>query len=485
MADVDSSDRPAPGPVTKVTYAGRQKRQRESVASYKDPTDSEDEPQDQDPQSSPVKRTASEKMSTKNPSPKKVEVHLPGPSPKRPRHDAPELGSAKKPVSKARKATHSRAGSAISNFREDTMDAGRVSPSKPVSDIGMKPPSMVAVQRTETPEDGADDRSSIGESSKLRVRKTEAERRQFLEEDPHSGDVEAHRVFCKACDTWIELNLRRRYIMRLWLEHRKQCKSATTESPSKVKVEQEGKAAEDAIEDDDASVAATSVTEGHRRVVKEEDRKALLEADPRVTEVKPDMVFCKDCQKWVKLSPSTRYSLYHWRKHSQKCTSNVPSSRVATAQRKLKLVNDPHMESFTARSVDCKLCRATVELGGSSDYDLTNWEEHKSVVHSVGPSTSPAVSAEVVPKPIEDTSAGSPRPPPSSASTDETVVATDSSPPRKGTKRAREDDDIPERAVRQRDDAYIAPEGDAPGFLGWIVAPVKNFIRGFREGLAG
>ncbi|KAH9846139.1 hypothetical protein C2E23DRAFT_898781 [Lenzites betulinus] len=469
MADVVSSpDRSAP--VAKVTYGGRQKRRRESVTSYKEHTDSEDEPQNLNPQSSSVKLTPSVKMSTKNPSPKKVEVHLPGPSPKRPRHDAPESASAKKPVSRARKGAHSRAGGA--------------SPTKPASSAGMKPPSIIAAQRTETPEDGADDRSSIGESSKARMRKTEAERRQFLEEDSQSGDVEAHRVFCKACNVWIELNPKRRYIMRLWLEHRKQCKSSATESPTKDKPE-EDKPAEDAMEDDDASVAATSVAEGHRRVVKEEDRKALLEADPRITEVKPDMVFCKDCQKWVKLSPNTRYSLYHWRKHSQKCTSNVPSSRVATAQRKLKLVNDPHMKSFTARSVDCKLCHATIELEGSSDYDLTKWEEHKAAVHSVETAASPVVSVEGTSKPNDGANVESPRPPPSTASTDETVVAADSSPPRKGTKRAREDDDVPERSVRPRDEAYVAPQGDAPGFLNWIVAPVKNFFRGFREGLSG
>ncbi|KAI0629336.1 hypothetical protein C8Q77DRAFT_1143421 [Trametes polyzona] len=411
---------------------------------------------------------------------------LPGPSPKRPRREASETASAKKPASRARKAPHSRAGSIASIAREDTVDASQASPTKPVSSVNTKPVSLAA-QPTEALEDGADDRSSIGESSKLRARKTEAERRQFLEEDPNSGDVEAHRVFCKACDAWVDLNPKRRYIMRLWLEHRKQCKTVAAESPSKAKSEQEEKPAETAAaEDDGASVAATSVAEaGHRRVVKEEDRKAILEGDPRITEVKPDSAFCKDCQKWVKLSPNTRYSLYHWRVHTQKCTSAVPSSRVATAQRKLKLVNDPHMKSFTARSVDCKLCNVTVELVGTSDYDLTKWEEHKSTAHGIDTTTpgAGAVDASTAPKAAEG---GSPRPPPSTASTDETVVATDS-PPRQGKKRAREDDeeDVPERSVRPRDETYTAPEGESPGFLNWIAAPFKNFLRGFREGLAG
>ncbi|KAI9062543.1 hypothetical protein FKP32DRAFT_1573873 [Trametes sanguinea] len=418
---------------------------------------------------------------TKNPSPKKVDVHLPGPSPKRPRHEpTAESISAHKPVSRARRGNHSRAGSIASIAREDTLDASEVSPTKPISSASTKPRSTIA-QRTETPEDGADDRSSIGESSaKMRSRKTEAERRQFLEEDPNTGDVEPHRVFCKACDSWIDLNPKLKYVMRLWLEHKKQCKSIVADSKPTDKPE-ESKVAEEAAADDGASVAATSVVDGgHRRVAKEEDRKAILEADPKVAELKPDAAFCKDCQKWVKLSAQTRYSLYHWRVHTQKCSSGVPSSRVATPQRKLKLVNDEHVKAFTPRSVECKLCGTTVELGTTADYDLTKWEEHKSSEHSLE-IEAPASRSN------EGMSVGSPRPPPSTASTEDTVVATDSSPARKGVKRAREDDDaeVEDRSVRQRGESYEAPEGENPGFLDWLVAPVKNFIRGFREGLAG
>ncbi|KAI0372617.1 hypothetical protein BV20DRAFT_963647 [Pilatotrama ljubarskyi] len=486
MSDALSSP-PRNGPVTKVTYAGRQKqRRRESVASYKEESSSEeDEQQDENKQPSPAKRTASTKMAAKNPSPKKVDVHLPGPSPKRPRHEASGGASAKKPASRARKGAHSRAGSVVSIAREDTMDASNISPTKPMSSVSSKPRS-VAAQRTEIADDGADDRSSIGESSKGRIRKTEAERRQFFEEDPNTGDVEPHRVFCKACDVWVELNPKRRYIMRLWLEHRKQCKGAATASPIKVRTNEHTAAAEEAAEDDGTSVAATSTMDaGHKRVMKEEDRKAILEADSRIGEVKPEAVFCKDCQKWVKLSPTTRYSLYHWRVHNQRCSSGVPSSRVATAQRKLKLVNDSNVKAFTPRSVECRLCSATVELEGSSEYDLTKWDEHKSTAHNLDTTPTEAPASTSSKPQSEGASRASPRPPPSTASTEETVVATDATPPSKGVKRAREDDDVPQRSVRPRDEAYEAPEGDAPGFLNWLVAPVKNFFRGFREGLSG
>ena len=82
-----------------------------------------------------------------------------------------------------------------------------------------------------------------------------------------------------------------------------------------------------------------------------------------------------------------------------------------------------------------------------------------------------------------------PRPPPSVADTEDTVVGTEGTTPQtpqKGTKRSREDDEEDaDRAVRQRGESYEPPQGENPGFLDWITQPFKNFIRGFREGLAG
>jgi hypothetical protein len=54
-----------------------------------------------------------------------------------------------------------------------------------------------------------------------------------------------------------------------------------------------------------------------------------------------------------------------------------PSSRVATAERKLKLVNDASAKSFSGTSVDCKHCDTTIALDGEGDYNLSKWQEHK------------------------------------------------------------------------------------------------------------
>ena len=56
-----------------------------------------------------------------------------------------------------------------------------------------------------------------------------------------------------------------------------------------------------------------------------------------------------------------------------------PSSRVTAAERKLRLVNDKDARpGFTENSVQCARCDANVALEGDGDYNLTNWELHKS-----------------------------------------------------------------------------------------------------------
>lgn len=56
-----------------------------------------------------------------------------------------------------------------------------------------------------------------------------------------------------------------------------------------------------------------------------------------------------------------------------------PSDRVASAERKLKLVNDSQVKSFTEHEVVCHDCGEKVQLIGSGNYNLTKWDEHKLV----------------------------------------------------------------------------------------------------------
>ncbi|KAI0924210.1 hypothetical protein AcW2_005153 [Taiwanofungus camphoratus] len=434
MMEEDRMSSPERSKSVKVTYSGRRKKRRDSVASHAEdtPDDATDDQETKDggliseSDGGLAKGTGKQKAM-----PKKVNVPLPGPSPtraKRENHDSPVSG--KKPISKVKKASHSRASSIAANAVDIGDEKGPYSPAKPASITGSRKPKSQISSSPQTPDAAADDRSSIGESigesskASSRVRKSEAERMEFLQSDPHSGEVEPHRVFCTACKAWVGLNPKRRYVMALWITHRKQCGKKYThyEKPDPSDFKSDAGA-----EDDDDSISISL---------------------PR------------------------------------------PSKRIATAQRKLQLVNDAQVKKFTDHSVECSLCGVEIQLEGELEYDLTNWEDHKTTCfRNMSPSkhvsSSGASAVSSVSPAIATKVAKSARPPPSTTSTDATVIGSESSPSRVGEKRPREDDqDGEKRSVRPRSERYEAPEGDAPGFLDWLVLPFRSFVRGFREGLS-
>jgi hypothetical protein len=111
----------------------------------------------------------------------------------------------------------------------------------------------------------------------------------------------------------------------------------------------------------------------------EPQRRAMLKADPRVEEVRAHEVFCRDCQTWVKLHPSSTFDLRRWRTHCSMCpgTNSQPSDRVTAAERRLKLVNDSQASAVEPQRVLCKLCDVFVSLSGEGEYNLSRWDEHK------------------------------------------------------------------------------------------------------------
>jgi len=241
--------------------------------------------------------------------------------------------------------------------------------------------------------------------------------------------------------------------MRLWIVHRKQC----------------GKQG-GSHEKDDASVLAKEA-----EMDDEDDRTSVAPSEPA------------------------------GRKDKQKGSFATPSSRVALAQRKLQLVNDAQVKSFTSHTAECALCGKVVSLASSVEYDLSEWEKHKLtctraslMVSSPKPAPTPAkmqppaplhkTPAELRPVDESNSSNGGTKRPPSTASTETTVIGSEASPTR-GEKRGREDDDEEEknkgeeRSVRRRTSLYDAPENDT--LLGWMMLPFHSFVRGLREGLGG
>jgi hypothetical protein len=312
--------------------------------------------------------------------------------------------------------------------------------------------------------------------------------------------MEPHRVLCMKCDKWVNLGRQQTYAIRPWEKHRERCDKLTrpTQSPKVGPAHEEP---ED-DEDDAASPVDPSLAQSERSVRRtESERQAILESDPRAEEVEPTKVLCKKCQKWIKLSGKQHFALAGWNSHQQRCSGALPSSRIATAERKLRIVNDSQAKAFTVRSVECAACGSDIQLDGGSDYDLTKWEAHKAHCSSASLPQSSGVVSHHATKPNHGlvatssiSSNQSPEPasstpinchPPSTISTDGTLIASDRSPARqqelKRSSETRDEEARPQK--RARADSPKPNANEAPGPLGWFLLPLKTFVQGFREGL--
>jgi len=376
------------------------------------------------------------------------------------------------PVPPAKKTQRSPGVAKTPSKEQSSSRAGSVTPS---------------VKGNEAQDDGCDD-VSVTESSKGH-RKTEEERLQFFNSQPDCREVEPHRAFCTGCDQWVPLNPARAYVMRPWIVHRRECrrnsltiKQAIVKTPHK-----EGAALDGSKGDDDVTSAVQSTSEKLGRFKGEAERQAYLEGDPRAEEVRPYEVLCKTCKKWVQLGNRTRYSLGHWKDHQKRCSGSIPSSRIATAERKLKLVNDASAKSFSATSVQCKYCDATIALDDEADYNLTKWEEHKANCPSSPHNEQAAMNTDGTLAGASDASPSRSeksenRPPVSVASTEATAVDA-AAQPGTGKKRLREpDEDDSETRPRTRGRMDLAPPPPT-GMLDWLLLPFRSFVSGFKKGM--
>lgn len=343
-----------------------------------------------------------------------------------------------------------------------------------------------SVKGNEGQDDVRDD-VSVAESSKGH-RKTEEERLQFFQSQADCREVEPHRAFCIGCDQWVPLNPARAYVMRPWIVHRRECRRNSLNSKQGIPKtpRKEGAAPDSSKGDDDATSIVQSSSEKLGQLKGEAERQAYLEGDPRAEEVRPYEVLCKTCKKWVQLGNKTRYSLGHWKGHQKRCSGSIPSSRVATAERKLKLVNDASAKSFTATTVLCVHCDATIALDDEGDYNPTKWEEHKANCLSSPHNEQTTIQTDETHTKTSDASPSRSersenRPPLSVASTEATAVDA-STLAVAGKKRLRESDEGESETrprTRARTDAVSPPSGT----LDWLLLPFRSFVSGFKKGM--
>ncbi|KAG0709418.1 hypothetical protein DFH29DRAFT_888359 [Suillus ampliporus] len=484
---LSSPEKPKSGS-SKIKYAGKAKRKRSVPNVAEDSSAEESDTRQSIAPSDPQEASLSESKAA----PKKVEVFLPGPSPPRsPCNSQEGQVLSAKPVSKAR-GSHSRASSVVSLNRSTRQESPSVLSVRAKSSDNTSPTSKA--NRPDTPDD-ADETSSIAESSAgTRIRRSEPERIQYFKDQSQCDDMEPHRVHCVRCDKWISLGKRQTYAVRAWEIHRRRCDPRPPVSKESHRSETEVEKPEGDVSVAELSLEITKPPSPQSARKSDAERKALLEGDPRAQEIKPHEVLCRSCQKWIKLSIGQAYLLGNWHAHQQRCSGVVPSSRVATAERKYSLLNDPQAKSSSPQHVECAFCWTNVELDGVAQYDLTKWHEHKAKCssHAVQPTPkAPSLRSRVFPPPSGQTITQTPtselyKPPTSrnSASTD-SIAINDNSLYRIGEKRPRDEEEVGEyRPVnRPRTAAYEAPKNEAPGPWGWFMQPFKAFVRGFREGL--
>jgi len=400
---------------------------------------------------------------------KKVEISLPGPSPKRPRHDETKPTIVEEP-SKAKKATHIRSVSSISSMNRVAELSENPSPASKKPSSTRKPHSKA---KSATAED--DDNVSVDDSSiSVRVRRNEAERVEYFQNQPECGKMEPHHVQCLRCGMSVNLGRKQTYAVRPWEIHRARCDQkppqTIEDSPTTENAVTEGAAPVT------PSIAAPSVSGGYTaKRQTEAERKAYLESDKQAEIVEEGRVRCRKCQTWIILSDRQTYSTGKWVKHKSGCSDILPSHRVAAAKRRLLVVNDPQAKSFNARSIQCTFCSANVTLQGEGDYNLTNWDEHKAQCTEA---RNGSVNSVAFPQFSQS--------PPSSVSTEITLIAPESVPSgsSQNLKRNREESEATERpAVRPRTESYVPPEDEVTNPLGLLLLPFKSFARGFRESL--
>lgn len=449
---------PSTPPVRKTYPTRRQSAVRDAARNESSAEETDMSPR----RGSPKKQVSPSKGSETKP--KRVDVFLPPPSPKRSRFAAVgETVSEQnpKPVSKTSETP-------VQANKGNTPKKAPVTPTPAL----LTRTSLISFSKSKrAPSPPEDDSESVTESTtpgSARRTRTEEQRIQYLREQPDCGEFEPHRAFCKRCNRWVGMGGRTTYPIYKWTKHIEKCR-----------IKGGGPAESDGGEsgDDQASTVGTPDRTPRRN---EEQRRQFLQNDPRTLILRDGEVQCRACQKWIKLGAQRRYDLSAWNQHCGRCTGELPSGRTAVMSRRNQLVNDPQVKSFTTEAVVCNACDLPVVLQGDGDYNLVAWEEHK--LGCIPPKAP-------VPIPPPSVVAEPPKPPVSNADTEATLVGTSSSPSR-GKKRQREDgenvqepinaaaEDLDARpTTKRRTESYEPPAGFLPSLWKWATTEVRAFVR--------
>ncbi|KAI0339635.1 hypothetical protein BDW22DRAFT_1361210 [Trametopsis cervina] len=287
-----------------------------------------------------------------------------------------------------------------------------------VSSAKAKPPSIV---ERESPASVSDTESTV-DGKQRRKRKTEAERIQFLKDDPWCKELEPHRILCNHCGEWQELHPKRKYVMQAWINHRKAC-PGPPKSPTPAPSKPPSQVSTPLMQPTPLRMQPSMSNISDTLSPMEAEGKATLERDARAGEIRPHEVFCTQCASWVKLYPSTKYSTRNWLTHMQQCPGQEPVAASAEPEEAATTIADAP-SSATVPSTPRASEKAPIDSAASPSLLRKRGRDDSEV--------------------DEQTS-------------------------------------TPKRHVRARTDSYKTPRGQA--LWSAITKPISSFIQGFKHGL--
>jgi hypothetical protein len=106
---------------------------------------------------------------------------------------------------------------------------GDVSVSESIADTTSQPSLQSIAHEVENPKNEGEvlvSESSMEiskQSSPQSARRSDAERKAFLEADPRAQEAKPHEVLCRSCQKWIKLSANRPYILGNWHAHQQRC----------------------------------------------------------------------------------------------------------------------------------------------------------------------------------------------------------------------------------------------------------------------
>ncbi|KAH8110764.1 hypothetical protein DFH11DRAFT_738809 [Phellopilus nigrolimitatus] len=171
------------------------------------------------------------------------------------------------------------------------------------------------------------DRERLSVKENIRIIKRDRDVRKI--------DWKERHLWCGACDSNISFacKTRSKYHLTPWLDHKVRCQDMQlmlSEEMSNFGISHNSFSSSDSDfepeEEEEEPIAAPS--RRPRSVDKQkldrriQQRLAILETDPLVGTVDPERVWCKPCNKWIRLYVTSNYIASNWMQHKGRCHAN-------------------------------------------------------------------------------------------------------------------------------------------------------------------